>query len=125
VKRSATVTLTLVPALVAATCSGDRPDPCEPRTYSAEACQYAVDHQGYYHNGSWIGHSYGRPFIFYSNGYSNYVAGGGQVRSIPSRAFAVPAGGRGSAIGGGSRTAGSATARGGFGGIGSGHGIGG
>jgi hypothetical protein len=127
-RRSATVTLTLVPALVAATCGSDRPDPCVPATYNAEACQYAVDHQGYYHNGMWIGHSYARPFLFYSNGYSSYVAGGGQLRSLPSAAFAVPpagtpgAAGAGSASGSrGSASATGGTTRGGFGGIGAGH----
>lgn len=125
-KRSGAVTLTLIPAVVAATCGTERPDPCVPATYSAEACQYAVDHQGYYHNGLWIAHGYSRPFLFYSNGYSNYVAGGGQVRALGSQAFAVPAGGRGIGAGpgaAGARAGGgaSATTRGGFGGIGSGH----
>jgi hypothetical protein len=123
-KRSATVTLTLVPALVAATCGTDRPDPCVPATYNAEACQYAVDHRGYYHNGMWIGHSYARPFLFYSNGYSSYVAGGGQARSVPPGAFAVPPGAGVGGAGSGVRGAAGATSgttRGGFGGIGAGH----
>ena len=119
VKRSSTITLSLVPALVAATCGTDRPDPCVPGTYNAEACQYAVDHQGYYHNGMWIGHPYARPFLFYSNGYSSYLAGGGQVRSLPSAAFAVPSGGRGGGVG---AAATSATSRGGFGATGASHG---
>src|ERR1700687_2320955 len=127
-KRSARVTLPLVPARVAATCGSDRPDPCVPATYNAEACQYAVDHRGYYHNGMWIGHSYARPCLFYSNGYSSYVAGGGQVRSLAPGAFAVPPGGGvGGAVGTGSGVRGAAgatggTTRGGFGGIGAGHG---
>ena len=126
-KRSAAVTLTLVPAIVAATCGMERPDPCVPVTYNADACQYAVDHQGYYHNGSWIAHGYARPFIFYSNGYSNYLAGGGQVRALGSQTFAVPAGGRAGGVAQGavggpqSPGAASATTRGGFGGIGAGH----
>ena len=127
-KRSSAVTLTLVPALVAATCGTDRPDPCVPATYNAEACQYAVDHRGYYHNGMWIGHSYARPFLFYSNGYSSYLAGGGQVRSLPSGAFAVPPGagtsgvGAGGARGTGGAAAATGTTRGGFGSTGAAHG---
>ena len=127
-KRSAVVTLTVLPALAAAACGSDAPDPCALATYNATACQYAVDHGGYYHTGRWIPHMYGSPFIFYSNGYQNYVAGGGRVIARPDQVYAVPVGaspptvttpsGAGTA---GGNALGAGTTRGGFGGIGGGH----
>jgi len=87
-KRSTAVTLTLVPAFAAACNSTPpAPDPCLPASYSAEACQYAVDHRGYYHNGYWVPHVYGYPYIFYSGGYNTYIARGGRPSITSGRSY--------------------------------------
>ncbi len=84
-KRSTAVTLTLVPAFAAACNSTPpAPDPCLPASYSAEACQYAIDHRGYYHDGYWVPHVYGYPYIFYSGGYNTYILRGGRPGLISS-----------------------------------------
>ena len=87
-KRSTAVTLTLVPAFAAA-CNNTppAPDPCLPASYSAAACQYAVDHRGYYHDGYWVPHVYGYPYIFYSGGYNTYIVNGGRPSLISSGAY--------------------------------------
>lgn len=108
-KRSASITLTIVPAL-AAVCTGSAapPDPCLPSSYTVDACEYAVSHQGYYYGGIFYPHVYANPFLFYSRGYSNYVSAGGSVTPLQASRFA-PAG------------VSSGTARGGFGGTGEAH----
>ena len=87
-KRSTAVTLTLVPAFAAA-CNNTppAPDPCLPASYSAQACQYAVDHRGYYHDGYWVPHVYGYPYIFYSGGYNTYIVRGGRPSLISSGSY--------------------------------------
>jgi hypothetical protein len=83
VKQSSVVVLTIVPAFAAA--CGDRtppPDPCLPQNYAVEACQYAVEHRGYYHDGYWVPHIYPQPFFFYNNAYTGYVARGGRVMPV-------------------------------------------
>jgi len=108
-KRPVEIPLVLVPLLVIA-CSGHQaPDPCLPASYSAAACQYAVDHQGYYHDGAWYPHVYAQPFFFYSGGYSSFIAGGGRVNAIDGARYAPSA------------AVGSGTTRGGFGSSGSAH----
>jgi hypothetical protein len=108
-KRPVEISLVLVPLLVVA-CSGQKaPDPCLPATYSASACQYAVDHQGYYRDGVWFPHVYSHPFFFYSGGYSSYIAGGGRVNAINGARYSPTA-----AVSGG-------TTRGGFGSSGGVH----
>jgi hypothetical protein len=108
VKRSTSITLTIVPAL-AAVCTGSvPPDPCLPASYTVEACEYAVSHQGYYYGGVFYPHLYANPFLFYNRGYQNYVSGGGRVAPLEGARFA-PAG-----VSGG-------TVRGGFGGTGEAH----
>jgi hypothetical protein len=116
VKRSTSISLTIVPALAAA-CGPNAlpPDPCLPSTYTAPACEYAVQHQGYYYGGTFYPHVYSSPFLYYSNGYSNYVAGGGRVSTIAPGRFA-PGGGASGAV-----SAPSSTTRGGFGGTGAAH----
>ena len=108
-KRPVEISLVLVPLLVIA-CSGQHaPDPCLPANYNAPACQYAVDHQGYYRDGAWFPHVYSHPFFFYAGGYSTYIAGGGRVNAIDGARYAPSA-----AVSGG-------TTRGGFGSSGSVH----
>ncbi len=108
-KRSTAVPLTIVSALasVVGACGPSQPaiDPCEAATFNQPACEYAIEHQGYYYNGTWYPHVYGHPFLYYSQGYGSYIAGGGRVRSIAPGSFEPRAG----------------VVRGGFGGIGEAH----
>src|SRR5260221_5888277 len=61
----------------------------------------------------WYHHVYAMPFIYYHNGYSGYVGGGGRVRSLGAGAYEPH-------IGSGARTT---VVRGGFGGIGGARGF--
>ena len=124
-KRSAAVPLSLVSALAAAVgCGPSHPavaggvDPCLSPTYQQGACEYAVQHQGYYYGGSWYPHIYSQPALFYYNGYSHYVGSGGSVRVISPGSYAPGIGG--AAMPSGAR---STVVRGGFGGIGAAHGV--
>ena len=121
-KRSSAVPLTLVPALAALVgCGPSLPsagetDPCLPATYQKQFCESAVQHQGYYYGGAWYPHVYANPALFYYNGYSRYVSSGGQVRLQSPSAYDARAGGA---------TGRTTVVRGGFGGIGEAHGVGG
>lgn len=116
-RRSATVPLSLVPALAAlvtvAACGSHRGamDPCEPSSFEHASCDSAVAHHGYYYGGTWYPHVYPYLPLYYFNSYRSYVGSGGQVRSMSPTVYAPPAG-----------TASRANVvRGGFGGIGEGH----
>lgn len=113
-KRSSSIVLTLVPAFAAA-CgpSTPPPDPCLPQTYAAEACQYAVEHRGYYYGGTWYPHVYTQPFFFYNNAYSGYVASGGRVMPVEAGRYSP------------SLSRGGTTTRGGFGSSGAARSFGG
>ncbi len=121
-KRSSTVTLSLVPVLASiVSCGPSGPavvsgvDPCLPQVYNNVACQYAVQHQGYYYGGMWYRHVYAMPFLYYNNGYGGYVRSGGSVRALSPGAYSSPS------LGGSpGRTT---VVRGGFGGIGEAHGV--
>ena len=122
-KRSAAVPLSLVPALAAiVSCGPSQPavisgvDPCLPDVYQQGACEYAVQHQGYYYGGMWYRHIYAQPPLFYYNGYSHYVGSGGRVRVISPSAYSPSIGHSSPA------SARSTVVRGGFGSIGSAHG---
>ncbi len=116
-KRSSTVVLTLVPAFAAAACGNSTPppDPCLPETYSAQACQYAVEHRGYYHDGHWFPHVYPQPFFFYNNAYTGYVARGGRVMPVEAGRYSpsLARGSRGTTSRGGFGSSGSARSFGG------------
>ena len=118
-RRSRAIPLSLVPALAAAAgsvaCSHHAVyDPCEQTSYVQAACDSAIAHQGYYYNGTWYSHVYPYAALYYYSRYTGFVAGGGRVRSIsptvyvphPSAPAARPS-----------------VVRGGFGGIGAGHGV--
>jgi hypothetical protein len=116
-RRSAAVPLTIVPALaalVAATGCSRRVayDPCEPVSYQQVACDSAVAHHGYWYGGSWYARTYPYLPLYYYSHYNSYLAGGGRVRSISPTVYSpsVAAPSRANVV------------RGGFGGIGMGHG---
>lgn len=115
-KRSRNVVLGLVPSLVAVACGHTPPpDPCEPSFYSAEACQYAIEHRGYYHDGVFFPHVYPYPMLYYNSGYSTYLSRGGRPTAIGAEHYSPTYRG-GGAIGGSA-----GTVRGGFGGSGAAH----
>lgn len=123
-KRSTAVPLSLVPAIAAiVSCGPSHPavvsgvDPCLPDVYQRAACEYAVQHQGYYYGGAWYHHIYAQPSLFYYNGYSHYVGSGGRVRVISPSAYSPSIAGHASPA-----SARSTVVRGGFGSIGSAHG---
>lgn len=86
-KKSTTVTLTIVAAAGLAACSRQRPDPCEAATFSDEACQEAVRNGGYYWRGSWMPMTYHYPYPYYYDAYRGYRRRGGAVRSAPAGAY--------------------------------------
>ena len=99
-KRPAEISLILVPLLaVACTNQAVAPDPCLAQSYNAPACQYAVDHRGYYNDGIWYPHIYSHPFFYYGGMYSTFIAGGGRPSVIDGSHYA-PAVGAGTTRGG-------------------------
>jgi hypothetical protein len=122
IKRSSAIPLSLVPAIAAiVSCSPSGPaivsgvDPCLAQVYQAAACEYSVQHQGYYYNGMWYHHVYAMPYLFYYNGYSGFVRSGGTVRALSPSSYAPSIGSPSSAR--------STVVRGGLGGIGEAHGV--
>ncbi|MEP6494921.1 MAG: hypothetical protein ABJF01_19700 [bacterium] len=118
-RRSTAVPLSIVPALAALVATtgcarSDRLayDPCESASYVQTACDSAVVHHGYWYGGTWYPHTYQYLPLYYFGRYNSYVSGGGRVRSISptvySPSVATPS--RPNVV------------RGGFGGIGEGHG---
>ena len=122
-KRSATVPLSLVPALAAlVSCGPSQPsameaDPCLPASYQQQICEQAVQQHGYYYGGGWYPHVYAMPPLYYYNGYSHYVATGGRVRVLAPSTYRPSVSGEHVAM---PRTT---VVRGGFGGIGGAHGF--
>lgn len=104
--------MTVVAAMGLASCSRGRRDPCEAATFDEPSCQQAVQNGGYYWRGGWVPMRYGNPYPFYFDAYRSHVSRGGAVVAAPAGSYAHPSGSAG-------------VSRGGFGSIGSGHGIGG
>ena len=120
-KRSPSIALGIVPALAAVVgCDNGPPrvvsgvDPCLPKVYNEAECKYAVQHNGYYHNGMWYRHVYAMPFLYYHNGYSGYVRSGGRVRALSPASYTHRIGASASR---------STVVRGGFGSIGGSRGF--
>ncbi|HTE44536.1 MAG TPA: hypothetical protein VK636_04765 [Gemmatimonadaceae bacterium] len=115
-RRSTAVPLSIVPALAALVVTGCSSrvayDPCESASYNQIACDSAVVHHGYWYGGSWYPRTYPYLPLYYFGRYNSYVAGGGRVRSISPTVYSpsVAAPSRANVV------------RGGFGGIGAGHG---
>ena len=107
-RKSATITLSLVAAMGMVACNRNRPDPCEAASFDEQACNNAIRDHGYHYNGTWVPMYYSRPYTYYYDSYRNYVARGGPVRSAPSSVYSAP-----SSTGG--------VTRGGFGSTGSSH----
>ncbi len=104
-RRSASVTLTLVAALGAARAQ-QAGDPCDAATFNAKVCKAAVHSGGYCGQGARTKVTYSHPYPYYYDFYQNYISQGGVV----SASSAVIC------------SHGSWVTRGGFGATGSGHG---
>jgi len=91
-KKSVSVTLTVVAAVGLASCGRKRPDPCRPATFNQTACQEAIRNGGYYYNGSWVPVAYHSPFPYYYDAYRGYVSSGAAVSAAPDEAYSRPAG---------------------------------
>jgi len=115
VKKSATVTLTLVAAMGVAARTVPRPDPCAPGAFNELACQAAVQNQGYCWGGRWVRLEYHYPFPYYYDLYREFLAAGGIAVPAATGACAQPA------VRAGRTFLGSHAARAGFGSTGSCH----
>ncbi len=52
----------------------------------------AIEKGGYFYDGSWYPHVYSHPFLYYSYGYSTFIAGGGRpIMTNTARYSAMPA----------------------------------
>jgi hypothetical protein len=77
-KRSASVTLTLVVTLTAARAQ-QNPDPCDAATFNKNVCKAAVRRGEYCSQGAQFATSYQQPYPYYYDLYQNYVSQGGAV----------------------------------------------
>lgn len=102
-KRSASVTLTLV-ATLATVRAQQGADPCAAATFNPKVCQAAVRGGGYCSLGSRTNMSYPQSYPYYYDLYAEFMAHGGAVS--PSSALKCPR----SAHGGFGSTAASHTA---------------
>jgi hypothetical protein len=107
-KRSASITLTLVVTLSAAHAQ-PAADPCDAATFNGKVCQAAVHGRAYCSQGARVPMTYSQSYPYYYDAYRNYISQGGAVNASPAEIC---------------RRGGSAI-HGGFGSTGSGHGGGG
>jgi len=112
-KRSRKVEIALVAGLAMSGCG--RRDPCAPQTFNQDACQDAINHNGYYYGGHWYSHSYSGGFSSYYNDYYYYVRGGGNVTQIAPSEWSVPNGAPSAGPPGAASTGGDSVSRGIFG----------
>src|SRR5713226_4442323 len=75
-KKSANVILTVVAAMGAAARAAPRPDPCAAVNFNEQACQAAIQNQGYCWGGRWVRLRYHYPFSYYYDAYQMYVGRG-------------------------------------------------
>ena len=112
-KKSGSVSLTIVMAIGISARAQQRLDPCAAANFSEDACKAAVQNRGYCWNGRWVKLKYRSPFPYYYDAYQEFVANGGAVDPAVVGTCVAPAhwflGGHGGA------------AHGGFGATGCGH----
>src|SRR5271157_2084561 len=113
-KRSVSVSLTVVAAVSMAARGQPRLDPCATASFNEQACQAAVQNHGYCWNGKWVRLKYHYPFPYYYDAYQEYMANGGAVSAATVGSCGPPAAVMGA----------HGTARAGFGATGAGHGAG-
>ena len=72
-KKSASVTLTVVAAVGLASCGRSRRDPCDQTSFNEMACQDAVRSGGYYYGGTWFPMMYRYPYPYYYDSYRTHI----------------------------------------------------
>jgi hypothetical protein len=77
-KRSTSVTLTLMVALATARAQ-QAADPCEAATFNGKMCQAAVQGGGYCSQGVQTSYRYPQSYPYYYDRYTDYLSHGGQV----------------------------------------------
>jgi hypothetical protein len=112
-KRSVSVSLTVVAAVSMAARGHLRLDPCAAASFNEQACQAAIQNRGYCWNGRWVGLKCHYPFPYYYDAYQEYMANGGVVNATVLGSCGPPTHTVGGAHG---------AAYGGFGATGAGHG---
>jgi hypothetical protein len=80
-KRSASVSLTVVAAVSMAAGRQQRLDPCETASFNEQACAAAIQSGGYCWNGRWVRLKYHFPYPYYYDAYQEYLANGGVVNA--------------------------------------------
>jgi hypothetical protein len=80
-KRSASVSLTVVAAVSMAAGRQQRLDPCEAANFNEQACEAAIQSRGYCWNGRWVRLKYHFPYPYYYDAYQEYLANGGVVNA--------------------------------------------
>jgi len=83
-KKSASITLTMVAAIGVAGRAQQRLDPCDASSFNPKACQSAVKHAGYCSQGTWVPAKYQQPYPYYYDLYRDYLSQGGTVTGEPT-----------------------------------------
>jgi hypothetical protein len=109
-RKSTRVVLTVAAAMGMTARGQQGADPCQSSTFSGQACQLAIRHQGYCSGAAWVPMTYSQPYPYYYDSYSAFVSGGGLAVAGPSGNCRHPG-----------FFAAHGWARGGFGGTGSGR----
>jgi hypothetical protein len=76
-KKSASVSLTILAAVALGAPSGQPLDPCTTAAFNEPACQAAIQNRGYCANGRWVRMKYRQPFPYYYDAYHEFVSNGG------------------------------------------------
>jgi hypothetical protein len=90
VKKSAGVKLTIVVAIGVAAHAAPRPEPCSSAGFNEQACQEAIQQQGYCSNGRWVRLKYRYPYPYYYDAYQDYAASGGVANPVVVDACTAP-----------------------------------
>jgi hypothetical protein len=83
VKRSASVTLTVVAAMGLGARAQPGQDPCGPASFNPKVCQTAVRRAGYCSQGVWVPADYQQPYPYYYGLNLFYLAQGGIATAAP------------------------------------------
>jgi hypothetical protein len=78
-KKSPTVTLTIVTAMGLAAKAQPAADPCTTVTFNAGACKTAIHAGGYCSGGAWLPVTYSNPYPYYYDLYRSHLNGGGSI----------------------------------------------
>ncbi len=99
-KKSASVSLTVVAAFGIAAQAQPRVDPCGAANFNEQACQAAVQNRGYCSNGQWVKLKYHNAYPYYYNAHQAYVTNGGVVSAAVVGTCGPPSGSHGVGRGG-------------------------